>query len=360
MSQKIWNLSAGPAIMPDVVLKEIQADLLDYKNTGMSVMEMSHRSSCFQAIIDEAEMLIRELLKVPDNYKVLFMQGGATLQFSAIPMNLKQRAKAAYIDTGSWSTKAIIEAERLGYDVDILASSKEQNYDHIPQFSDLDFSGYDYVHITSNNTIVGSQYSSFPQTGATPLVADMSSDILSRPIDINQFGLIYAGAQKNIGPSGLTLVIIREDLLRRSSQELPIYLNYQLQADKGSMYNTPPTFAIYAAMLVCRWLKGQGGLEAMAGLNLDKAKLIYDYLDQSALFANHIKPQDRSKMNVTFTTGDQAKDAAFVEAAVQTGFLNIKGHRSVGGMRASIYNAFPLAGVQALIDFMKKYEKEVI
>lgn len=353
--EKVWNYSAGPAQIPGNVLEHAQKELDSYKGSGMSVMELSHRSAEFQEIIDQAEQGVRDLLNIPENYKVLFLQGGASLQFIMAAMNLKVAGKAAYVDTGNWSNKAVIEAQNSGMEVDIIASSKNKNYQEIPEIN-TDFTGYDYVHITSNNTIEGTEFFDYPDTGDVPLVADMSSDILSRPIDVGKFGLIYAGAQKNIGIAGMTLVIIRDDLLNKNP-ELPKLLNYQTHAEKGSMYNTPPTFAIYIAGLVFDWLKEQGGLEGMEKINREKASLIYNKVDESTLFDATVNNENRSIMNIPFTTGDTGLDQEFIKKADEKGLKNLKGHRSVGGMRASIYNAMPLEGVQALLEFMDDFEK---
>ena len=353
---RIYNLSAGPATLPVEVLEEVQKNLVEYKDAGMSVMEMSHRSKAFQAIIDEAELLMRQLLDIPENYHILFLQGGASLQFSMLPMNLKKSGKVAYVDSGSWAAKAAKEAKILGLDVDVIASSKADNYTYIPEI-DADFAQYDYVHITTNNTIEGTEFQTFPDTGDTPLVADFSSDFMSQPIDVSKFGLIYAGAQKNLGPAGVTVVIIRDDLLGLN-EGLPTMLDYKTHADKGSMFNTPPTFAIYVVQLVLAWLKEQGGLAGIAIKNQEKAAVLYDYLDQSALFKSPVQKDSRSLMNVPFVTDDAELDAAFIAFATEKNFANIKGHRSVGGMRASIYNAFPYQGVVDLVDIMRQFEEE--
>lgn len=353
---RIYNLSAGPATLPVEVLEQVQKDLVEYSDAGMSVMEMSHRSQAFQAIMENAEALMRQLLEVPDNYKVLFLQGGASLQFAMVPMNLKKSGKVAYVDTGSWSAKAIKEAKVLGLDVDVIASSKDDNYTFIPEI-DADFTQYDYVHVTSNNTIVGTEFQEFPDTGDTPLVADFSSNFMSGPIDVSKFGVIYAGAQKNLGPAGVTVVIIRDDLLGLN-EGLSTMLDYKTHADKGSMFNTPPTFSVYVVQLVLQWLESQGGLAGIAAKNQAKAAILYDYLDQSDLFKSPVRKDSRSLMNVPFVTGDADVDAKFIAYATEKGFANIKGHRSVGGMRASIYNAFPHQGVVDLVEIMRQFEEE--
>lgn len=352
---RVFNFSAGPATMPLPALQAIQEQLLDYGEAGMSVMEMSHRSADYQAIIDEAEALLRSLMDIPDNYHVLFLQGGATLQFSMVPLNLSKGGKLAYVDTGSWASKAEKEARALGYQVETLASSADDQYTYIPDLGDQDFSDYDYVHITSNNTIYGSQYASFPDTGGVPLVADMSSDIMGRPVNIEDFGLIYAGAQKNLGPAGVTIVIVRQDLVPESLDQTPVYLKYATHTSKGSLYNTPPTFAIYSMLEVLRYWD-KVGLETVYQRNQDKAKLLYQAIDDSDLFHNPVRKEDRSLMNITFVTGDPDKDQKFIELAEKEKLMNLKGHRSVGGMRASIYNAFPLEGVEKLVKVMKEFE----
>lgn len=355
MMRDVWNFSAGPAQLPKTVLKKAQEELLSYNNTGMSVMELSHRSSEFQEILDETEARLRRLLNVSDDYAVLFLQGGASLQFLMAPMNLKETGQAAYVHTGSWSKKAMAEAKNVGFEVDVIGSSADENFAYIPQW-ETDFSGYDYVHITTNNTIEGTAFTEFPDTGAVPLVADMSSNILSEPLDVNKFGVIYAGAQKNIGIAGLTIAIVRKDLFKRI-EDLPNVFNYQVQFEKESAYNTPPTFAIYMSNLVLKWLEDLGGLEKMGELNREKAEKLYDYLDDSALYKAAVKGKDRSLMNIPFVTGDEELDQAFIAYAETQGIKNIKGHRSIGGMRASIYNAMPMAGVDALIEVMKKFEQ---
>lgn len=359
--KQVYNFSAGPAILPEAVLKKAQEEMLCYKDTGISVMEMSHRSKEFKDIILEAENLLRELMDIPSNYKVLFLQGGASSQFAMVPLNLfRKSCKADYVNTGRWSQKAIEEAKRYGK-VRIVASSKEENFNHIPSLDPSSFDeGADYFYITTNNTIYGTRYTTLPDTKDVPLVADMSSNILSEPCDVSKFGVIFAGAQKNIGPAGLTVVIIRDDLIGQAMDITPTMFNYKIHVDANSMYNTPPTYSIYIAKLVFQWIKEQGGLEAIAEKNREKAKLLYDYIDSSSLFKGTVNKKDRSLMNVTFVLPTKELDAAFVEEAAKEGLMNLKGHRSVGGMRASIYNAMPIEGVQALVSFMKTFEEKNI
>ncbi len=357
--QRVYNFSAGPGAMPEEALQTAAREMLCYGESGMSVMEMSHRSKAYQAIFDQTEALVRELMHVPDEYAVLFLQGGATGQFAAIPMNLMTGSgKADYIDTGSFAHGAMVEAGKYGK-ARCVASSREEGYVRIPE---VDASAFDpeadYAYITTNNTIYGTRYPSLPDTGSVPLVADMSSNILSEPYNVSDFGLIFAGAQKNIGPAGFALVIVRRDLMGRAMPITPKVLDYQKMADAGSMLNTPPTYAIYMAGLCMKWLKAQGGVEGIEKVNCEKAALLYDYIDQSALFKGVADPACRSRMNVTFRTGDEALDAEFVKAATAAGLVNLKGHRSAGGMRASIYNAMPVEGVRALVEFMKKFEME--
>ncbi|MFX3625366.1 MAG: 3-phosphoserine/phosphohydroxythreonine transaminase [Ectobacillus sp.] len=355
--ERIYNFSAGPSMLPLPVLEKAQKELVSYKNTGMSVMEMSHRSGAFQEIINEAEALLRELMNIPQNYKVLFLQGGASLQFSMVPLNLLQNKKADYVHTGSWSKKAIAEAKKYG-DVRIVASSEDKQFTYIPDLHRAMFDAEaDFVHITTNNTIEGTVYSEIPDTGHIPLVADMSSNILSQQYDVSKFGVIYAGAQKNIGPAGLTVVIIREDLIGRASSLCPAMLDYKIHADNNSLYNTPPSFSIYMAKLVFEWLKDLGGIAAIESINREKAKLLYDFLDESRLFQSPVAPGYRSLMNIPFTTPSPELDAAFIKEAKENGLETLKGHRSVGGMRASIYNAMPIEGVQKLVACMKTFEK---
>ena len=358
--KRVYNFSAGPSVLPLSVLEKAQSELVCYGDTGMSVMEMSHRSSAYQAIIDECEALLRELLNIGDNYKVLFLQGGASSQFAMIPLNLFGKTmKADYLLTGLWSKKAAKEAKRYG-EVNIVASSEDKVFNYIPKFDKGDFTpDADYVHITHNNTIYGTRFSTIPDTGDVPLVADMSSSILSQEIDVNQFGMIYAGAQKNMGPAGLTVVIIREDLIGKAMEICPTMFDYQTHADNGSMFNTPPTYAIYICKLVCEWVKENGGIAAMQKVNEKKAAILYDYLDSSAMFSATVAAkEDRSLMNVPFVATSEELNAKFIKEATAAGFVNLKGHRSVGGMRASIYNAMPVEGVEALVEFMKKFEAE--
>ncbi|EHJ52305.1 3-phosphoserine/phosphohydroxythreonine transaminase [Streptococcus macacae] len=359
----IYNFSAGPAVLPKSVLKKAQAELLDYNHSGMSVMELSHRSKEFDDIIKGAESLLRDLMAIPDNYKVLFLQGGASTQFSMLPLNLAQGRKAYYVVAGSWGKKAYTEAVKLSQTIPfepiLLASSEETAYDHIPQ---VDSAKIDkdaaYVHITTNNTIEGTAIYNLPETNGLPIVADMSSNILAVRYNVADFGLIYAGAQKNIGPAGVTIVIIRDDLLNKEPV-LSSMLDYRIQADSGSLYNTPPTYGIYMAKLVFEWLQELGGLDEMEKINREKSSLLYDFIDQSDFYTNPVKKtSDRSVANIPFVTPSKDLDAKFIAEADALGFKNIKGHRSVGGMRASLYNAFPRQGVLDLIDFMKKFEQE--
>lgn len=356
---RVYNFSAGPAVLPEEVLKEAASEMLDYNGSGMSVMEMSHRSKVFQDIIDEAEADLRELMNIPDNYKVLFLQGGASQQFAAIPMNLMKNKSADYIVTGQWAKKAAAEAEKYGK-VNIVASSADKTFSYIPDCSDLPISeDADYVYICENNTIYGTKYKELPNTKGKLLVADVSSCFLSEPHDVTKYGVIYGGVQKNIGPAGVVIAIIREDLITDDVLPgTPTMLKYKTQADAGSLYNTPPCYGIYICGKVFKWLKKMGGLEAMKAHNEKKAKILYDYLDQSKLFKGTVVPKDRSLMNVPFVTGDAELDAKFIKESKAAGFENLKGHRSVGGMRASIYNAMPIEGVEALVAFMKKFEEE--
>ena len=354
---RVFNFSAGPAVLPETVLRQAAEEMLDWHGSGMSVMEMSHRGKEFIAIHAEAEALLRELLAIPPNYKVLFMQGGAIGENAIVPMNLlRGKTSIDFIDTGEWSKKSIKEARKYAA-VNVAASAAATGYDRVPARSDwqLDANAA-YVHICSNETIGGVEYHFTPDVGAVPLVADMSSHILSRPVDVAKYGLIYAGAQKNIGPAGLTLVIVREDLLGQALPVTPSAFDYKTVADNDSMYNTPPTYAIYIAGLVFKWVKAQGGLVPMAERNRAKAALLYDYLDASRLFTSPVQRDCRSLMNVPFKLRDEALDAAFLKAAEARGLLQLKGHRSVGGMRASIYNAMPIEGVQALVSCMKAFE----
>lgn len=356
---RVYNFSAGPAVLPEEVLKEAQAEMLDYKGTGMSVMEMSHRSKAFDQIIQEAEKDLRDLMHIPDNYKVLFLQGGASLQFAMIPMNLMKNRVADYIITGQWAKKAAAEAEKYGK-VNRIASSADKTFSYIPDCSDLPVSeDADYVYICENNTIYGTKFKELPNTKGKTLVADVSSCFLSEPVDVSKYGIIYGGVQKNIGPAGVVIVIIREDLITEDVLPgTPTMLTYKTHADEDSLYNTPPAYGIYICGKVFQWLKEMGGLEAMKERNERKAKILYDFLDQSKLFKGTVEKKDRSLMNVPFVTGSDELDARFVKEAKAAGLENLKGHRSVGGMRASIYNAMPEEGVQALVDFMKKFEEE--
>lgn len=344
--------------MPIEVLKKAGSEITEYGDSGMSVMEMSHRSKPFEKIIGDAMACFRELLNIPDNYKVLFLQGGASTQFAAVPLNLMKSGKADYVVSGQFSQKAYKEAKKYG-DARLVVSSEDKNFSYIPKFTKDDIRpDADYVHICFNNTIYGTKFPEIPDTGDIPLVADLSSCILSEPVDVSRFGLIYAGAQKNMGPSGLTVVIIREDLMGNARPETPTMLDYKVMSDNDSMYNTPPCYSIYIAGLVFEWVKNLGGLEKMKEINVAKAAILYDYLDSSKLFKATAEKNSRSLMNVTFVTGDADLDAKFCKEAAANGFVNIKGHRSVGGMRASIYNAMPTEGVKALVEFMKKFEKE--
>lgn len=356
---RVYNFSAGPAVLPEEVLKEAAAEMLDYKGTGMSVMEMSHRSKAYQEIIDAAEADLRELMNIPDNYKVLFLQGGASQQFAMIPMNLMKNKKADYIITGQWAKKAYQEAKLYG-EARAVASSEDKTYSYIPDCSDLDIADdADYVYICENNTIYGTKFKTLPNTKGKTLVSDISSCFLSEPVDVTKYGVLYGGVQKNIGPAGVVIVIIREDLITEDVLPgTPTMLRYKIHADNGSMYNTPPAYGIYICGKVFKWLKKMGGLEVMKERNEKKAKILYDFLDQSKLFKGTVEPKDRSLMNVPFVTGSEELDAKFVKEAKAAGFENLKGHRSVGGMRASIYNAMPIEGVEALVQFMKKFEEE--
>jgi phosphoserine aminotransferase len=358
-NNRVFNFSAGPSMLPLDVMEEIAAELTDYNGCGQSVMEMSHRSSEFEKIIIDAENDLRQIMNIPDNYKVIFVQGGGTLQFAMVPLNLfKKSKKADYIVTGAWAKKAAEEAKKFG-DVKIVASSEPDNFTYVPHVSKEEFTvDADYVHITLNNTIYGTKFSYIPETGEIPLVADMSSSILSEEIDVSKFGLIYAGAQKNIGPAGVTIVIIREDLLGLASNEIPIYLDYKIHADNGSMYNTPPCFAVYVAGKIFKKIKDTGGISVLEKINKEKAKMLYDYIDQSTLYSCPIATKDRSLMNVIFITGDKELDKKFTSQSKQEGLINLAGHRSIGGMRASIYNAMPIEGVEKLVKFMKKFEAE--
>lgn len=352
---RVYNFSAGPSCLPEEVLRQAADEMMDYKGTGMSVMEMSHRSKPYQAIIDETEALARELMGIPENYKVLFLQGGASLQFAMIPQNLMVNHKrAAFMNTGAWSDKAIKEAKKFGEAL-VVASSKESTFNYIPEIPAIP-ENIDYFYICANNTIYGTKFNEFPQTGNVPLIADFSSCIMSEKVDVSKFGLIFAGAQKNLGPAGVCLVIIRDDLVGKAPESTPTMMNYQTHVDNGSMFNTPPTYGIYIMGLVFQWIKKNGGIEAMEKRNREKAALLYDFLDSSSMFKGTVVAKDRSLMNVPFVTGNEELDAAFIKEATAAGFVNLKGHRSVGGMRASIYNAMPTEGVRALVDFMKAFE----
>ena len=357
---RVYNFSAGPSMLPEPVLQKAAAEMMDYQGSGQSVMEMSHRSKVFDAIYQETQALWREVMDIPENYKVLFMQGGASTQFAAVPMNLMTKSgKADYVLSGQFSTKAYKEAARYG-DCKVVGSSKEDNFSHIPLLDPKEFRpDADYFHICLNNTIYATVWKELPGTGNVPLVADISSCILSRPIDVSKFGLLYAGAQKNVAPAGVTIVIVREDLLGEPMEGTPTMFNYKVMADNDSMYNTPPCWPIYISKLVLEWIKNDiGGLEKMEERNVRKAQLLYDFLDQSTLFKGCADKDSRSIMNVTFVTGDKDLDAKFVKESEAAGFVNLKGHRSVGGMRASIYNAMPEEGIVELVEFMKKFELE--
>ena len=356
---RVYNFSAGPSMLPLEVLEEAQKELLNFNGTGMSITEMSHRSKPFMAVNDEANALLRELMNIPDDYAVLFVQGGASQQFAAVPLNLMKSGKADYIVTGNFAGKAQEEGMKYG-EAKIVASSKDKNFTYIPDVDKIVFSNdADYVHLTSNNTIFGTRYTKFPTTTA-PLVADMSSNILSEEIDVSKFGLIYAGAQKNIAPAGVTIVIVKKDLLGNERKDCPTMLSYAIQAKNDSLYNTPPCFSIYTSMLVFRWLKKLGGVKEIQKINEYKANLLYDFIDNSSLYTNSVNVKDRSLMNVPFVTTSPELDAKFVKEASENGLVSIKGPRLVGGMRASIYNAMPVEGVKALIEFMKKFEHENI
>ena len=356
---RVYNFSAGPAVLPEEVLKEAAEEMLDYRGTGMSVMEMSHRSKAFDAIIKDAEADLRDLLAVPDNYKVLFLQGGASQQFAMVPMNLMKNRVADYIITGQWAKKAHKEASLFGK-ANAVASSADKTFSYIPDCSDLPISeDADYVYICENNTIYGTKFWTLPNTKGKDLVADQSSCFLSEPVDVTKYGLIFAGAQKNVGPAGTVIVIIREDLIREDVlEQTPTMLRYKTHADADSLYNTPPTYCIYMCGKVFKWLKARGGLTAMKEYNEKKAKILYDFLDQSRLFKGTVEKKDRSLMNVPFVTGSEELDALFVKESKAAGFENLKGHRTVGGMRASIYNAMPIEGVEKLVEFMDAFEKK--
>ncbi len=357
--ERTFNFSAGPAMMPEPVLEEIRDEMMNYRGSGMCVMEMSHRSKVFQQIIDEAEKDLRELMGIPDNYKVLFVQGGGTLQFAMVPMNLMKNGKACYVETGSWSKKAIAEAKKFG-EVTVIASSKDKNFSYIPDCSDLDIpADADYVYICENETINGTTWQKLPNTKGHVLVSDQSSMFLSKPCNVSDYGLIWAGVQKNVGPAGMSVVIIREDLIREDiDSKVPIYLSYKTHADSASLYNTPNCWAIYCCGKVFKYLKNLGGLSVMDQMNREKAAILYDFLDSSKMFTGSVRKEDRSLMNVPFVTESAEMDAEVVAASKKAGFDNLKGHKSVGGLRASIYNAMPKEGVVALVDFLKKFEAE--
>ena len=356
---RVYNFSAGPAVLPEAVLKEAAAEMLDYGGTGMGVMEMSHRSKAYQNILDTAESDLRALMGIPENYKVLFLQGGASQQFAMVPMNLMKNKVADYIVTGVWAKKAWQEAAMYGQ-ANVVASSADKNFSYIPDCSDLPISeNADYVYICENNTIYGTKFKTLPNTKGKDLVADVSSCFLSEPVDVSKYAMIYGGVQKNIGPAGVVIAIIREDLITEDVLPgTPTMLRYKIHADAGSLYNTPPAYGIYICGKVFKWLQQLGGLEAMQAINQKKAAILYDFLDNSKLFQGTVEPASRSLMNVPFITGDKDMDAKFVKAAEAAGFMNLKGHRLVGGMRASIYNAMPMEGVTALVDFMAAFEKE--
>lgn len=355
---RVYNFSAGPSVLPESVLRRAAEEMLDYQGSGQSVMEMSHRSKTYDAIIKECEALLREVMNIPDNYKVLFLQGGASSQFAMIPLNLMTKSgKADFLITGQWATKAYKEAARYG-EAKEIASSKDKTFSYIPEWNEADFTkDADYFHICMNNTIYGTKFHTLPETGDVPLVADVSSCILSEPIDVSRFGLLYAGAQKNMGPAGLTVVIVREDLIGEAQAITPTMFKYATHAESDSMFNTPPCYSIYVCKMVLEWLRDEiGGLEKMKEINEKKAALLYDFLDSSKLFKGTVEKKDRSLMNIPFITGNDELDAKFVKEATAAGFVNLKGHRSVGGMRASIYNAMPTEGVEKLVEFMKAFE----
>ncbi len=357
---RVFNFSAGPSMLPESVLNRAAAEILDYKGSGQSVMEMSHRSKIYDGIFNEAQELFREVLNVPENYKILFLQGGASTQFASIPLNFANgTGKVDYVLTGQFSTKAYKEAVKLGFDAKAVASSKDKNFTYIPQLTKADFrDDADYAYVCFNNTIYGTLWNYVPDLGSTPVIADVSSCFLSEPMDVSKFGLIYGGAQKNIAPAGLTVVIVREDLLGKAPENIPTMLDYTVMAENNSMYNTPPCWSIYMCKLVLEWIKNLGGLEAMKLHNEKKAAILYDFLDNSRMFNNPVEKEFRSKMNVTFVTESDELNAKFVADAAAAGFVNLKGHRSVGGMRASIYNAMPIEGVEKLVEFMADFEKK--
>ena len=356
---RVYNFSAGPSMLPVEVLEKAQREMVEYGTAGMSVMEMSHRSKDYEDIINSCEALVRELMHVPDNYKVMFLQGGGSSQFAMIPMNLgNKNKKCDIVITGQWAKKAAQEAERY-ITVNKIASSADKTFSYIPKLDKATFSkDADYFYICLNNTIYGTKFAELPDTGDVPLVADISSCIMSEELDVSKFGLLFAGAQKNLGPAGVTLVIVREDLIGNAMDITPTMFNYQIHNDNGSMYNTPPTYGIYIMKLVLEWIKEQGGVKAVQEVNEKKAKILYDFLDSSDMFKGTVVPEDRSLMNVPFVTDDDDLNAKFIKEAKEAGFVNLKGHRSVGGMRASIYNAMPVEGVEKLVEFMKKFEAE--
>ena len=356
---RVYNFSAGPAVLPVEVLETARDEMLNYQSSGMSVMEMSHRSKVYDNIIKTAEKDLRELLNIPESYKVLFLQGGAHLQFSMVPINLLKNGIADYIVTGQWAKKAYIEAQKYGK-INKIASSEDKNFSYIPDCSDLNISSNaDYVYICENNTIYGTKFKTLPNTKGKTLVSDMSSCFLSEPVDITKYGLIFAGVQKNVGPAGVQIVIIKDDLLRDDLPSwCPTMLNYKIHADNNSLYNTPPAYGIYICGLVFKWLKNIGGLEKMKEINLKKAAILYDFLDKSNLFKGTVEKNSRSLMNIPFITGSEELDKKFIEESAKNGLLQLKGHRTVGGMRASLYNAMPIDGVKKLVEFMEKFEKE--
>ncbi len=354
---RVYNFSAGPSMLPEPVLRKAAEEMLDYRGTGMSVMEMSHRSKVYISIIEKAESMIRKLMGIPDNYSVLFLQGGASSQFAMVPMNLMNKSKKAdYVNTGNWSKKAISEAKLFGA-ANVIASSEDKNFTYIPDSFKISEDA-DYVHVTSNNTLEGTRFVKFPKTGDIPLVADMSSDIMSVAFDVSQFGLIYAGAQKNLGPAGVTIVIIRNDLIGRHIEKTPTMLRYDTHTKEKSLYNTPPCYAIYIAGLVFEWIEEMGGIKAIEAANYEKAKILYDFLDNSEMFTNPVIKEDRSIMNIPFTAPNDELNEKFISESEKAGLCTLRGHRLVGGMRASIYNAMPLSGVKKLVEFMKAFEME--
>ncbi len=357
--ERIYNFSAGPSMLPISVLKEAQKQMLNYNSSGISVMEMSHRSKVYEEIIKDAESVLRDIMGIPETYSVLFLQGGASTQFAMVPLNLINKNKTAdYVNTGMWANKAIKEAKRFG-SVNVVATSEDSNFNCIPDLNESRCNpDADYFHITTNNTIEGTRFTTIPDTGDVPLVADMSSNILSETYDVSKFGLIFAGAQKNMGPAGVTLVIIKKNLLGNAMDITPTMLNYKIHADEGSMYNTPPTYGIYICKLVFEWIKEMGGVKAIQKINEEKARILYDYLDESKMFRGTVVKKDRSLMNIPFVSLNAELDAKFIKEAALNGLVELKGHRSVGGMRASIYNAMPAEGVMKLVDFMKKFESE--